>query len=150
MEQGPRLGAEVGPVKAGQSHVIAMEAHRAAKLHGILGQGRLEEGDVAAGDYLQHPGPVAVMGCIHVCVTETVKREQSEEQAGRWVVTGTRGLSLALTGSDLVCHVIFVPVKNSIFKMCAARLVSDYLMSESDCRQLLNNLFNCLKKLFTN
>lgn len=82
MEQGPRLGAEVWPVEAGQSHVIAMEAHRTAKLHGILRQGRLEEGDVAAGDYLQHPGPVAVMGGIHVCVTKTVRRE-NEKQADK-------------------------------------------------------------------
>lgn len=82
MEQGPRLGAEVWPVEAGQSHVIAMEAHRPAKLHGILRQGRLEEGDVAAGDYLQHPGPVAVMGRIHVCVTKTVRRE-NEKQADK-------------------------------------------------------------------
>lgn len=27
VEQSPRLGAEVGPVEAGQGHVIAVEAH---------------------------------------------------------------------------------------------------------------------------
>lgn len=34
--------------------------------------------------------------------------------------------------------------------MYAARFVTDYLMSEADYIQLLNNLFNYLKKLFTN
>lgn len=72
VEQGPRFGAEVGSVETGQGHVIAVEAHRTAQLHRVLGQRHLEERDVAAGDYLQHPGPVAVMGCIHVCVTKTV------------------------------------------------------------------------------
>lgn len=52
VEQCPRLGAEVGPVEAGQRHVVAMEAHGPAQLHGILRQRHLEEGDVAAGDYL--------------------------------------------------------------------------------------------------
>lgn len=70
VEQSPRLGAKVGPVEAGQRHVVAVEAHGAAQLHGVLGQRHLEEGDVAAGDYLQHPGPVAVVGRIHVCGTE--------------------------------------------------------------------------------
>lgn len=52
--------------------MVAVEAHGAAQLHGVLGQRHLEEGDVAAGDYLQHPGPVAVVGRIHVCGTERV------------------------------------------------------------------------------
>lgn len=82
VEQSPRFRAEVGPVEAGQGHVIAMEAHRAAQLHSVLRQRHLEEGDVAAGDYLQHPGPVAVMGRIHVCVTETVWETQNEKQGG--------------------------------------------------------------------
>lgn len=68
MEQRPRFGAEVGPVEAGQRHVVAMEAHGPAQLHGILRQRHLEEGDVAAGDYLEHPGPVPVMSGIHICV----------------------------------------------------------------------------------
>lgn len=66
VEQSPRLGSEVWPVKAGQRHVVAVEAHGTAKLHGVLRQRHLEERDVAAGDNLQHPGPVAVMGGIHV------------------------------------------------------------------------------------
>lgn len=79
VEQSPGLGAKVGPVEAGQRHVIAVEAHRTAQLHSVLGQRHLEEGDVAAGDYLQHPGPVAVMGCIHVCVTKAVGGDRCRE-----------------------------------------------------------------------
>lgn len=46
--------------------MIAVQAHGAAQLHGVLGQRHLEERDVAAGNNLQHPGPVAVMGCVHI------------------------------------------------------------------------------------
>lgn len=72
VEQSPRLGTKVGPVEARQRHVVAVEAHGATQLHRVLGQRHLEEGDVAAGDYLQHPGPVAVVGRVHVCGTERV------------------------------------------------------------------------------
>lgn len=68
VEQSPGLGTEVGPVEAGQRHVVAVEAHGPAQLHGVLRQRHLEEGNVATGHHLQHPGPVAVMSCIHVCV----------------------------------------------------------------------------------
>lgn len=50
--------------------MVAVEAHGAAQLHGVLGQRHLEEGDVAAGDHLQHAGPVAVVGGVHVCGDE--------------------------------------------------------------------------------
>lgn len=67
VEQRPGLGPEVGPVEAGQRCVVAMETHGAAELHGVFGERRLEERNVAAGDDLQHAGPVAVMGGVHVC-----------------------------------------------------------------------------------
>ena len=66
VEQHPRLGAEVGPVEAGQRHVVAVETHGAAQLHGVLGEGHLEEGDVAAGDDLQHARPVPVVGRVQI------------------------------------------------------------------------------------
>ena len=66
VKQGPWLGAEVWSVEAGQSHVIAVEAHGPSELHGVLREGHLEEGYVAAGDHLQDPGPVAVMGGIQI------------------------------------------------------------------------------------
>lgn len=64
-------------MEAGQRHVVAVEAHGAAQLHGVLGQRHLEEGDVAAGDHFQHAGPVAVVGGVHVCGDEGGKRGHS-------------------------------------------------------------------------
>lgn len=47
--------------------MVSVEAHGAPQLHGVLGQRHLEERDVAASDHLEHAGPVAVVGGVHIC-----------------------------------------------------------------------------------
>lgn len=66
VEQHPGLGTKVGPMETSQSHVVAMETHRAAQLHSILWQWHLEEGNVTSSHHLQHSGPMSVMSCIHI------------------------------------------------------------------------------------
>lgn len=135
VEQSPRLGAKVGPVEAGQRHVIAVEAHWTTQLHGVLRQRHLEEGDVAAGDYLQHPGPVAVMGCIHICVTKTVGWGWCRRMIQFWPEHETCCWCYSLQSLKWMLLVLFV---------------FNDLMSMFDCIQLLNRLVNCLKKRYTN
>ncbi len=158
VEQSPRLGAEVGPVEAGQGHVIAMEAHWSAQLHGVLGQRHLEEGDVAAGDYLQHPGPVAVMGCIHVCVTKTVRRHKMRRAGGVGGVGGRQinsdlNMRHAAGASTISFCVLccFCPyIASNLFCCLSFLFAFNYLMSMFDYIQLLNHVVNCLKKWYTN